>query len=90
MNESRKCDIYTQWNFTQPQRRMKFYHSKINGWNYRTSSKEKLARLRRPKIACSPPHVDYHMQNKYSNIIGHGSHTKGRPCMEEIGKGKET
>jgi hypothetical protein len=23
-NGSRKCDIYTQWNFTQPQRRMNF------------------------------------------------------------------
>jgi hypothetical protein len=28
-------------------------------------------------------------QRKYSNIIGHGSHTKGRICMREIGKGKE-
>jgi hypothetical protein len=27
MNELRKCDIYTQWNFMQPQRRMKFCHS---------------------------------------------------------------
>jgi hypothetical protein len=25
-----------------------------------------------------------------SNIIGHGSHTKGRMHMKEIGKGKET
>jgi hypothetical protein len=33
MNRSRKCDIYTQWNFTQPQRRMKFCHSLENGWN---------------------------------------------------------
>jgi hypothetical protein len=24
MNELRKCGIYTQWNFLQPQRRMKF------------------------------------------------------------------
>jgi hypothetical protein len=29
-------------------------------------------------------------QNKCSNIIGHGSHAKGRMQMEEIGKGKET
>jgi hypothetical protein len=34
---SRKCDIYTQWNFTQPQRRMTFGHSQVNGWNLRTS-----------------------------------------------------
>jgi hypothetical protein len=32
-NGSRKCGIYTQWNFTQPQRRMKFCHSQVNGWN---------------------------------------------------------
>jgi hypothetical protein len=33
MNELRKCDIYTQWNFTQPQRRMKLCHLQVNGWN---------------------------------------------------------
>jgi hypothetical protein len=29
-------------------------------------------------------------QNKCSNIIGHGPHTKGRTCTGEVGKGKET
>jgi hypothetical protein len=29
-------------------------------------------------------------QNKCSNVIGHGSHTKGRTCTGEIGKEKET
>jgi hypothetical protein len=29
-------------------------------------------------------------QNKCSNIIGRGSHTKGRTCTGGIGKGKET
>jgi hypothetical protein len=38
MSGLRKCSIYTQWNFTQPQWRMKFYHSQVNGWNWRTSS----------------------------------------------------
>jgi hypothetical protein len=33
MNGSRKCGIYTQWNFIQPQRRMKFCHLQVNGWN---------------------------------------------------------
>jgi hypothetical protein len=37
-NGLRKCGIYTQWNFTQPQRRMKVCHSEVNGWNWRTSS----------------------------------------------------
>jgi hypothetical protein len=38
MNRLRKCGIYTQSNFTQPQRKMKFFHSQVNGWNWRTSS----------------------------------------------------
>jgi hypothetical protein len=36
-NGLRKCGIYPPWNFTQPQRRMKFCHSQVNGWNWRTS-----------------------------------------------------
>jgi hypothetical protein len=36
MNGLRKCGINTQWNFTQSQRRMKFCHSQVNGWNWRT------------------------------------------------------
>jgi hypothetical protein len=38
---------------------MKFCHSLLNGWNWRTSSEAKLARLRRPKIIHSPSYVDY-------------------------------
>jgi hypothetical protein len=38
---------------------MKFCHSQVNGWNWRTSSLAKLSRLRRPKIICSPSYVDY-------------------------------
>jgi hypothetical protein len=46
--------VYTQWNFTHPWRRMKSYHLQVNGWNWRTSFWARLARLRRPKIVCSP------------------------------------
>jgi hypothetical protein len=59
MNGLRNCGIYTQWNFTQPQRRMKFCHLQANGWNWRTSSSVKLARLRKPKFICSPSYVDF-------------------------------
>jgi hypothetical protein len=58
MNGLRKCGIYTQWNFTQPQR-IKFCHSQVNGWKWRTSSYVKLARFRRPKATCSLSNVDY-------------------------------
>jgi hypothetical protein len=33
------------------------------------------------------PHIQIIDQNKCSNIIGHGSHTKGRMHTGEIGKG---
>jgi hypothetical protein len=33
MNGLRKCGIYTQWNFMEPWRRMKSYHSQVKGWN---------------------------------------------------------
>jgi hypothetical protein len=32
-NGLKKCGIYKQWNFTQPQRRMKFCYLQVNGWN---------------------------------------------------------
>jgi hypothetical protein len=48
-NGSRKCGIYTQWNFTQPWRRMKSYNFQVNGWNWSTSFWVRLARLRRQK-----------------------------------------
>jgi hypothetical protein len=37
INGLRKCGIYIQWNFIQPQKRMKFCYLKVNGWNWRTS-----------------------------------------------------
>jgi hypothetical protein len=49
MNRLRKCGISTQWNFTQPWRRIRSYHSQVNGWNWRTLFWARLARLRRPK-----------------------------------------
>jgi hypothetical protein len=54
----RKCGIYTQWNFMQPWRRMKYYHSRENEWNWRTSFWVRLAWSKRSKIVCSPSYVD--------------------------------
>jgi hypothetical protein len=34
----KKCGIYIQWNFIQPQRRMRFWHFQVNEWKWRTSS----------------------------------------------------
>jgi hypothetical protein len=54
---SKKYCTYTQWSFTQASRRMKSCYSQVIGWNWRTSFWVRSARLRRPKIVCSP-----HMQ----------------------------
>jgi hypothetical protein len=35
-NGLRKCDIYTQWSFIQPQRKMKFYCLPMSGLNWRS------------------------------------------------------
>jgi hypothetical protein len=38
---------------------MKSYHFEGNGWSWRTSFWARSARLRRPKIVCSPSYVDF-------------------------------
>jgi hypothetical protein len=58
-NGFRKCGIYTQWNFTQLWKKMKSCHLQVNEWNWRRSPQAKLARLRRPKIICSPSYADF-------------------------------
>jgi hypothetical protein len=70
-------------------KRMKFCHSQVNGWNWRTSSLAKLARLRRPKIACSPSSVDYRPKTNAAILLD-TVHTKGRPSTAGIQQGKET
>jgi hypothetical protein len=49
----------------------------------------KLARLRRPKIACPSSYADYRPKTKAAILLDMG-HTKGRTCMGGIGKGMET
>jgi hypothetical protein len=87
MNGLRKCGIHTQWNFSQPQRRMKFCHSQVNGWNWRTSSYTNLARLRRPKIAFSSSYVDYRAKTNAIVLLDMG-HTLRGEYTGGTGKGK--
>jgi hypothetical protein len=50
----------------------------------------RLLRLRRPKIVCSPSYADVRSRaNKYSNVVGLGSHDKGRAHMGGMGIGKK-
>jgi hypothetical protein len=45
----------------------------------------KLARLRRPKITCSPSYVDYRPKTNAIILLD-----MGRTCTGEIGEGKDT
>jgi hypothetical protein len=49
----------------------------------------KLARLRKPKIVCSPSYVDFRSKTKAVYIIRLGSHAKGRTHTGGIGKGRK-
>jgi hypothetical protein len=87
-NRLRKYSIYTQRNFTQPQRRMKCCHLQVNRWNWRTSSEVKLVRLRRPKATFSPSYVNYSCKTN-AVILWDMGHTKGRSSTRGIRQGKE-
>jgi hypothetical protein len=49
----------------------------------------KLARCRRPKVACFLSYVEY-KSNTNTSILWDTGHTKGRPHLKGIGQGKET
>jgi hypothetical protein len=81
MNGLRKCDIYTQWNFIQPQRRMKFCHMQVNGWNENIILSE-VSQAQKTKglmfsLICRP--------NTNIAILWKTGHTKGRSLMGQRG-----
>jgi hypothetical protein len=87
-NGLRKCGIYIQWNFTQPWRRMKSYHSQVNGWNWRTSLRARSARLRNQK--------SYVLPHMWTLAVGQMQqcgwtwiHDKGRAHTGDIGIGRK-
>jgi hypothetical protein len=49
-----------------------------------------LSEVSQPNIVCLPSYVYHRSKTNNSNIIGCGSHAKGRACTGGIGKGKET
>jgi hypothetical protein len=67
----------------QPQRRMKFFHLQVNGWIWRTLPEAKLARLRRPKIICSPSYVDYISKTIEVILLDMGHMLRGECIQEE-------
>jgi hypothetical protein len=64
---------------------MKSYDLQINGWNWRTSFLKALARLRRPKIACSPSYVDFRSRANVAMLLDLGHIPRGEHIREEWG-----
>jgi hypothetical protein len=50
----------------------------------------KLARLRKPKIICSPSYVDFRPKTNAVILLDMGPNNMGRMHTGGIGKGKET
>jgi hypothetical protein len=75
-----------QWNFTQPQGKMKIFLSQVNGWKWRTSSYVKLARLRKPKAVCSLLYVEYSPKTN-AQILCDTGHTKVAHSKDRASEG---
>jgi hypothetical protein len=60
---------------------MKFCHLQVNGWNWTTSSEERLSKFRRPKAAYFLSYLEYNRANKNTAILLKIGHTKGRSHM---------
>jgi hypothetical protein len=57
-------------------------HSQVNGWNWRTSFWVRSARLRRPKIICSPSHVDFRSRANAAMCLDLNHMTRGEYIWE--------
>jgi hypothetical protein len=89
MNGLRKCDIYTQWNFTQPQKKNEILSFAGKQKELENIILSEVSQAQRPKIACSPSYVDYRPKTNAA-VLWDTGHTKGRPRTGGIGQGKET
>jgi hypothetical protein len=82
MNGLRKCGIDIQWNFTQPQRRMKFCYSPSKWMELENIILSEVSQVQRPKIVCSPSYVDYRSKTNAVILLDMG-HTLREECIQE-------
>jgi hypothetical protein len=64
---------------------MKSYHLQLNGCNWITSSWGRFARVRSPKIICSPSYVDFRSRAKAVMLLNLGHTLRGEHIQEEWG-----
>jgi hypothetical protein len=65
--------------------KIKSYHSQVKGWNLKTSFSVRLARVRKPKIICSPSYVDFRSRAKAVMLLNLGHTLKGEHIWEVWG-----
>jgi hypothetical protein len=61
---------------------MKPFLSQVNGWNWRTSSSVRLARLRRSKIVYSSLYMDFRSRANTVMLLDFGHMTTGEHIWE--------
>jgi hypothetical protein len=66
-------------------KKMKSYHSQVNGWNWRTSSCARLARLIRLKIVYSPSYADFSSRANPAMLFDLSHTLRGEHIREEWG-----
>jgi hypothetical protein len=54
----------------------------INGWHWRTSFWVTLARLKRPKIVCSPSYAHFRSRANTAMVLDLGHMTRGEHIRE--------
>jgi hypothetical protein len=70
---------------------MKSYHLQANGWNRRTSFWVRSAKLRRPKIICSPSYADFRSRANAAMWLDWNHMTRGEHMDDtEIGRKPKT
>jgi hypothetical protein len=55
----------------------------VNSWNWSTSSSAKLARLRKPKVLCSPSYADFRAKTNAVILLDMGHTLRGERIYEE-------
>jgi hypothetical protein len=68
---------------------MEFYSFASKWMELKNIILAKLARLRRPKITCSPSYVDYRLKTNAVILLDMGHTLKGEHIQEEQGKGRK-
>jgi hypothetical protein len=82
MNGLRKCGVYTQWNFTQPQ--MNEILSFASKWlELENIILSKVSQAQKAKVICSPSYADFRPKTVAVVLLDMGHMLRGERVQEE-------